>query len=222
LPTLEGRTALELVPGLEPFWIETYGRVALDRAAHRFQSGSEPMGRWFDVFAMPVEPRGHFAIVFRDITEERRVAEERAEALARAEALLEELNHRVMNSLGMIVSIIGLEAVGGARERAAARSSGSGTACVPSGTSTARSARPGSRPRCSADAYLGAVVERLGASLGEERGVRLLADIAPLAPADADRRASGPDRDRAGDEQPEIRLSRRPRRHGDGHPGGGS
>jgi two-component sensor histidine kinase len=180
LADAEGRTALELVPGLEPFWIETYGRVALDRAAQRFQSGSEPMGRWFDVFAMPVEPRGHFAIVFRDITEERRVAEERAEALARAEALLEELNHRVMNSLGMIVSIIGLEARGrgeGEGRRALERI-GDRVRAVGDLYRTLGSAR--FETEVSADAYLGAVVERLGASLGEERGVRLLADIAPL------------------------------------------
>jgi PAS domain S-box-containing protein len=69
-----GHTALELVPDLERHWIETYARVALGGETLRFEQGSDAMGRWFDVFAVPVAPRGHFALVFRDQTE-RRAAE---------------------------------------------------------------------------------------------------------------------------------------------------
>ena len=64
-----GRTAYELVPGLEPHWVETYARVALGGEPLRFEQGSEAMGRWFDAFATPVEPRGQFALVFKDVTE---------------------------------------------------------------------------------------------------------------------------------------------------------
>lgn len=64
-----GRTALELVPNLEPHWAETYARVALDGKVLRFEQSSEAMGRWFDVFATPVRPRGRFALVFKDVTE---------------------------------------------------------------------------------------------------------------------------------------------------------
>ena len=63
-----GRTALELQPDLETHWIETYARVGLGGEQLRFQSGSAAMGRWFDVFATPVEPRGRFAVVFKDVT----------------------------------------------------------------------------------------------------------------------------------------------------------
>lgn len=61
-----GRTALDLVPGLEPHWVETYARAALGGERIRFQQGSDVMGRWFDVFTMPIEPHGRFAIVFKD------------------------------------------------------------------------------------------------------------------------------------------------------------
>jgi serine phosphatase RsbU (regulator of sigma subunit)/anti-sigma regulatory factor (Ser/Thr protein kinase) len=67
-----GKTALELVPELEKVWIETYARPALLRESVRFEQGSEAMGRWFDVFATPVEPHGHFAIVFKDQTARRK------------------------------------------------------------------------------------------------------------------------------------------------------
>ncbi len=69
-----GRTAYELVPDLEPKWVNTYAHVALDGETLRFVSGSEAMERWFDVFATPVAPRGRFALVFKDITEQRRAA----------------------------------------------------------------------------------------------------------------------------------------------------
>lgn len=67
-----GKTALDLVPDLELEWITAYARVGLDRETFRFQQGSEAMGRWFDVFSVPVEPRGTFAIVFKDETERHR------------------------------------------------------------------------------------------------------------------------------------------------------
>ncbi len=79
-----GRTAREAVPGLEPHWFETYGRVAATGEAIRFENGSEPMGRWFDVFAFRIgapEER-QVALLFRDITAERRSSAERERLLA--------------------------------------------------------------------------------------------------------------------------------------------
>jgi PAS domain-containing protein len=64
-----GKTALQLVPNLESTWIETYARVALSGETLRFEQGSGAMGRWFDVFSVPVEPYGRFAIVFKDQTD---------------------------------------------------------------------------------------------------------------------------------------------------------
>lgn len=49
-------------------------------------------------------------LAMQDITERRRLEEEREASLAHAGRLLEELNHRVMNSLSMIGGIIALEA----------------------------------------------------------------------------------------------------------------
>jgi PAS domain S-box-containing protein len=73
-----GRTALDLLPQLENHWIERYAEVARTGRATRFESGSEAMGRWFDVHALPVgDPaRSRVAILFNDITE-RRSDEER-------------------------------------------------------------------------------------------------------------------------------------------------
>ncbi|MEV4709271.1 SpoIIE family protein phosphatase [Actinoplanes sp. NPDC049316] len=63
-----GRTALELVPGLERAWIDTYARVGLGRESVRLEQGAAAMGRWFEVFATPAEPYGRFSVVFKDQT----------------------------------------------------------------------------------------------------------------------------------------------------------
>jgi len=80
-----GRTARELVPGLEEQWVATYGRVALTGEPTRFQSGSAAMGRWFDVYAFrtgrPEDRR--VALLFKDISAARAAAQEQ-ERLERA------------------------------------------------------------------------------------------------------------------------------------------
>lgn len=85
-----GKTALELVPDLEPHWVATYARAALGGERFRFEQGSAAMGRWFDVFTMPLGPPGRFGIVFKDVTA-RRLAELE---LSRNEARFRELAER--------------------------------------------------------------------------------------------------------------------------------
>jgi signal transduction histidine kinase len=81
-----GRTARELVPDLEEWWFETYGRVALTGEAVRFEHESVPMGRWFDVYASRVggPASRQVAIVFNNITA-RKAAEAQVHAALAAE-----------------------------------------------------------------------------------------------------------------------------------------
>ena len=81
-----GKCASELVPELEPFWFETYGRVALTGEAKRFEDHAEAMSRWFDLYAFRVgEPEARqVAVLFKDVTRQRladRALEEANEAL---------------------------------------------------------------------------------------------------------------------------------------------
>ena len=71
-----GRTALEVLPGLEPSWIETYGAVALGGGPARFESYSTPLERHYEVIAYSPSP-GRFATIFNDISERMRVEHER-------------------------------------------------------------------------------------------------------------------------------------------------
>ncbi len=69
-----GKTALELVPGLERRWIDIYANVAATGERLRFEQGSEMMGRWFEVEAARLgnENSAKVTLLFTDITERNR------------------------------------------------------------------------------------------------------------------------------------------------------
>jgi PAS domain S-box-containing protein len=69
-----GKTIKELMPDIEPFWIETYGRVALTREPASFENYTDSLGRYFRVSAFCPQV-GRFATFFMDITEQK-MAEE--------------------------------------------------------------------------------------------------------------------------------------------------
>ncbi len=81
-----GKTAKELVPGLEPHWFDLYGSVALTGESIRFSDESQAMdGRWFEVYASRLggaESR-KVAIVFNNITERKRAEHALLEGEAR-------------------------------------------------------------------------------------------------------------------------------------------
>ncbi len=72
---VEGRTVREVVPGIEDFWIERYGRVAMSGERDHFEMWSEALDRWYEVSAFRTEP-GRFGVVFLDVTERKRAEEE--------------------------------------------------------------------------------------------------------------------------------------------------
>ncbi|MGI4742526.1 MAG: PAS domain-containing protein [Janthinobacterium lividum] len=67
---VEGKTARQLLPDLEPFWFDTYGQVARSGEAVRVEHYVPQVGRWFDVHAFRVgAPEAHrVAVLFNDIT----------------------------------------------------------------------------------------------------------------------------------------------------------
>jgi PAS domain S-box-containing protein len=122
-----GQTARAILPGLEEYWFETYGAVALSGKPVRFESGSDVMGRSFDVFAFPIGNRDlcRVALLFTDITEQRQAEQERerllqeaqeargeAEAANRAKAeFLAAMSHELrtpLNAIGGYVDLLDL------------------------------------------------------------------------------------------------------------------
>ncbi len=73
-----GKKVTEVLPGIESDdfdWIGTYGKVALSGESIRFETFSEPLGRWYDVSAYSDKP-GHFATVFHNTTSHKQLKEE--------------------------------------------------------------------------------------------------------------------------------------------------
>jgi PAS domain S-box-containing protein len=67
-----GRRVREVLPDIEPHWIEAYGRVALTGEPLTFERYyPEPLNRWFEIYAYRPAPR-HFAVVFMDISPRKR------------------------------------------------------------------------------------------------------------------------------------------------------
>lgn len=126
-----GRSMRELAPQHEAYWYETYGRIALTGEPERFVHQAMQLGRWFDVYAFrigrPQERR--VAVLFEDITENRRIEEQLHKALAEADEgrrLLEALMEHIPLGIAIAdapdariraVSRAGSESVGKPREQ---------------------------------------------------------------------------------------------------------
>ena len=71
LSQADGRTALELVPDLEQYWIDTYRHVAFTGEPAVVDHWSAALGRWFEGFAVAADEPGRFAVLFKDDTARR-------------------------------------------------------------------------------------------------------------------------------------------------------
>lgn len=85
-----GRTVREIFPHTEPYWIQTYGRVALTGEPAFFENYSSELHKYFEVTAFRPAPN-QFASIVSDITE-RKQAED---SLREAQSLIE----RIINTI---------------------------------------------------------------------------------------------------------------------------
>jgi PAS domain S-box-containing protein len=112
-----GKTARELVPNLDEFWFEIYGRVALTGTPARFESPAAAMGRWYDVYAFRVgrPEQRRVALLFNDISERKRAEAAQREAARRKDEFLATLAHELRNPLAPLASGVALVRMAGDR-----------------------------------------------------------------------------------------------------------
>ncbi len=67
-----GRLASQVLPGLEPTWVQNYGQVALTGNAIEFDQFTQILGRHFRVYAYRPAP-SQFATIFTDITGQKQI-----------------------------------------------------------------------------------------------------------------------------------------------------
>lgn len=82
--TTVGRTARELIPGIEPYWIETFGNVVKTGEPVSAENYTAGLSRWFEIHAYK-HSENHFAVLFQDVTKRKQAEEE----LARQRVLMQ-------------------------------------------------------------------------------------------------------------------------------------
>jgi len=66
-----GKTALEVLLGLEKYWIDAYGKVALTGKPVQFEHYSQSLGKYYEVSAYSPK-KGYFVTIFSGITEQKK------------------------------------------------------------------------------------------------------------------------------------------------------
>ncbi len=90
-----GRTVTEVLPQIEPYWIETYGKVALTGEPARFENFSQSLNKYYAVTAYCPQ-KGQFAVAFVDITDRKKVEADLSKANEELAELNQKLEERVL------------------------------------------------------------------------------------------------------------------------------
>lgn len=100
LSDVVGKTARELIPGHEDHWFEIYARIAETGIAERFEAPAKKLGRYYEVYAFPLDTRDgrQVGALFRDVSARKQAEEQR-------ELLTHELSHRVKNTLAVVQAL---------------------------------------------------------------------------------------------------------------------
>jgi two-component system CheB/CheR fusion protein len=91
LKDVRGKLISELLPDNEAYWFEIYGKVALTGESAHFANEAKALNRWYDVHAYRVggPDSRKVAILFNDITENKRAMEELQESEKKFRTLFE-------------------------------------------------------------------------------------------------------------------------------------
>lgn len=88
VPEIIGKRVKDVLPEVESYWIENYGRVALSGEPMSFVQYSASLDKYFNVYAFSPK-RGQFAIIFNDVTEYKRTENALKESQARLQSILD-------------------------------------------------------------------------------------------------------------------------------------
>jgi signal transduction histidine kinase/CheY-like chemotaxis protein len=132
LQDVEGKTLRGLVPGIDTFWIEAYGAVALTGQPVRIERHVAELNRWFDVYAfrLGAAQTRQVAVLFSDSTERKAneaalvAARTSADAASRAKSdFLLNMSHELRSPLSSILGFTQLIANGKPRPTTAQQDS---------------------------------------------------------------------------------------------------
>jgi PAS domain S-box-containing protein len=81
-----GKTLREYLPNVESYWITSYSDVAKTGKASHIENFNRDTNRWYDVYAFPYK-EGQVGVLFRDITQRKKVEEALKESNERFKTL---------------------------------------------------------------------------------------------------------------------------------------
>ena len=90
-----GKTASDIFPGTESFWIDQCGKVALSGKPVQFKNGSKLFNRYFEVIAYSPQ-RGQVATIFTEITRRVKIEEALRESETNFRAIAENANDGIL------------------------------------------------------------------------------------------------------------------------------
>jgi PAS domain S-box-containing protein len=85
-----GRRVREVLPNIEPYWIERYGHAAMTGQPVQFEDYSADLDRYYEVRAFQTEP-GKFAVVFNNTTARHRAEEALRQSEKRYRSMFENM-----------------------------------------------------------------------------------------------------------------------------------
>lgn len=92
-----GKTVKDILPQIEPYWIEVFGNVALNGESISYENYVTEIGKYYDTWAFSPQ-KGQFAVVFNDIT----IRKKAEKSLAEKEKILT----LISNSTPLIMILI--------------------------------------------------------------------------------------------------------------------
>jgi len=89
-----GKTCLEVLPTTEPFWIDSYGEVAITGKTIRFEQFNIALNKHFEVIAYSTQ-KGQFITIFNDITKRKRTEKDLQKAIAFSESIVDNIPNMI-------------------------------------------------------------------------------------------------------------------------------
>lgn len=175
-----GHSLRDLMPVNDDSWVRQVVDTVLSGTPRRLRLGSMAQGRVLDAFVVPLARPGRFIAQFRDAIAEEELKAAHASALQQSGSLLDELNHRVMNSLGIISAIISMEvrATGSDQDVSPLRRVGQRVRAVADLYKTLNAGT--SVTEVCVGKYIRQIVDNVFDSIGQTQGIQVETDIIAL------------------------------------------